>query len=374
MFNVNGKGEYGDIIRSYFQRSFPKIATMKGKDLLEILTSVMVGSKELRFGSLPSPENLVTIRKTMTKAIDLGLPIPVLVPWGGRKMDKNLSIDVAEVAALKQLTMVDECVRKLYPPGLRIQIRIEDVNAEWLYKEDDGIQEYSSSMSKLIDIVKGETRMMGIRESWMMDKEQYIFLAKMYSKLLKDVLIAQIAMPSMDVATVPAYQTLVEKGWKGLIPKEQRDYYLERYARMYPNLSEEEHIELLADYFAGSKVRYDLNGRCAPEGPVGSFIQMNFAHPVPGAPDSIFNNTLYYRTVPASHGRTHIAPWRAKGYMDVVGNEAVARLVHPGATMADLIPNSATLFDEAADKSVVIKTDYTYRDPITVLAYPAGLM
>lgn len=372
---VIAKGEYSPIIRRYFQGSLPKTAVIKGKDLLEILTTILLGSKDQRYGPKPSPESLVAIRVTIQKAVELGLPIPVLVPWGGRKMDKDIKLDIAEVSAIRQLLSVDECVRNVYPPGLQIRVRIEDINAEWLYKDSEGIEEYSSGMQKLITMTKGDTKIIGIVESEMMDKGKYMKLATSYSILLSRVIGHQIASPDVNVWDIPEYQKLAERGWKGDIPKEQRDYYLDRYKRIEPNISDVEAVMKLADYFAGSKVRYDLNGRGNPQTEVGSFIQINFAHPVPGAPEAIFNNTLYYRTIPGNLARTHIAPWRAKGYLAMIDDQVTPKLVNPGAETKELRSNTVMLVNENNETdTLLIQADYTYSENVFAMPYILPVM
>jgi hypothetical protein len=113
---------------------------------------------------------------------------------------------------------------------------------------------------------------------------------------------------------------------------------------------------MISDYFAGAKVRYDLNGRAQPVTPVGSFIQVTFIPTVPGAPVSLFNNALYWRTVPASQGRTHIPPWRAKGYFKI-GTEVLGKITSFNDPLVkELIP-STTIIQNGIDK-LEITTDY----------------
>jgi len=352
---IVSQGEYSSLIESYFIDSFPEIAVKDYKNTLDAVTRVLVGSKEIRYGPQPSPENLVAIRNVIRYAMDRSVSIPILVPWGGRKANVSDHLDIAEVSGIKQLLRVDNCVRKIYPPGLLINVRIEDINAMWLYKSSKGVSRYSNGMKNLIDILKKDTQIRGIMESEMMDQSVYEATCAMYSGLLYDVLATQEEYPDIDVNSIPAYEDLNEKGWKGVIPKEQRNYYLDRYAKLYPDKGRPEHIQMLADYFAGSKARYDLNGR---GNPADTFIQINFAHPVPGAPEGIFNNTLYYRTVPASMGRTHIAPWRGKGYLDIVGEDIIPKVVYPGVTPPMLEEGDVELIE--GDKKVKVRTDYTY--------------
>lgn len=368
---VIGKGEYADPICQYIQSSFPKIATISESSLLDILTKVIVGTKNVRYGPIPKPEGLVAIRNVIRESIENDSPITLLVPWGGRKMDKHLSLDVAEVSALKQLINLDTFVKRFFKPGIHAYVRIEDINAEWLYKETEGIEQYSQGMEDLIHILRGDALITPVRESAMMDRDDYVKVASRYSQLLFDVIIAQERMPSLELSDIPAYKELVENGWKGTIPKEQRAYYLDRYKRLYPNVDEEERTRMLAEYFGGSKARYDLNGRGIPQGKDGSFVQLNFAHPVPGAPASIFNNTVYYRTVPESAGRTHAAPWRAKGYLQIIDNEVVPKIAQKEGEVGGLETSFVEVLD--GNKKVIVEADYAVYDSYAY-AYPQLLM
>lgn len=369
---VKTVGEYGEIIRRFFQSNLHKVAKVEGEELWEILAEVLIGTKETRFGPRPKPEDAVVVRSVIKTAIDMLQPIPVLVPWGGRKMDKNLSLDVAELSALRQLLHVDEMVKKFYAPGLLINIRIEDTGARWLYKDNDGIDDYSIGLQNLVNIIKGDSKITAIRESELMDYDTYASLSEEYSELLFKAIWAMEEFPDMDKKLIPEYVTLLEKGWIGDIPKVQRDYYLSRYEKMNPGKSKDEYYTMLADYLAGSKVRYLLNGRAEPKTPVGKHIQITFAHPIPGAPRNLFSNTLYYRTVPESMGRTHIAPWRAKGYLEIVDDLVMPKIVHPGATYEGIRKNVTEVTGDDGN-SVVIRTDFSYSDS-SFIYVPGAIM
>ncbi len=356
-----GDDPHANEICRYFATAFPKVVNITASQVLEILTIVLIGDKNLRLGPVPPPEHLVVIRKTISEAIALGVPIPVLVPWGGRKLDKALSLDVAEVSALKQLLGVDEMVKKYYAPGLNISIRIEDLNAEWLYKDREGITEYSHGMLSLISMLKGDTILTGILESTMMSYASYFRTSEMYSKLLAPVIHAR--MEGVDIDKVAEFAKLLEAGWQGDVPKEQVDYYIDRYKVMDPGKTNEQYAAKLADYFGGSKARYDLGGRGNPTSMVTSFIQINFATPVPNAPVSLFNNTLYYRTVPTNHGRTHIAPWRSKGFLEIdVDNTVKVKVTNWGNK--DLIDSLCSAQVEATDgtNKVLVSVDYLCKE------------
>lgn len=120
---------YNDVICRYFQTEFPSVFKSDMKGTLEILTNLLFGTKEVRYGTLPTPETSVAIRKVLASAIEKQLPIPVLVPFGGRKTNSKALIDIAEVSAIKQLIHLDKLIRTIHPQGLQINIGIEDLGA-----------------------------------------------------------------------------------------------------------------------------------------------------------------------------------------------------------------------------------------------------
>src|SRR3954471_13125086 len=168
------------IIR-FFQTEFPSVAITSKQDILEILTSILVGTNNTRYGPAPNPESLVVIREVLRKNIAVGAPIPILVPWGGRKTRSDRSIDVAEVAGLKQLSCLQAMVTKYYLPGLSINIRLEDAGANYLYRNEGAlsrlaVEKYSSDFQKLVRILNLHF-ILPIREGTLMDEEGYKSLA-----------------------------------------------------------------------------------------------------------------------------------------------------------------------------------------------------
>jgi hypothetical protein len=375
MIKTIGKGEYSEVICRYLQHSFPKAAKVSQSNVLEILTDLMVGNKEMRYGPKPKIESLYTIRQTLQKAIELSAPIPILVPWGGRKADSSLSIDIAEVSALKQLISLDEMIKHFHPAGLHIHIAIEDLGASWLYRVqnnvDQSIDRYSSDFGKLVNMLKGDTSLEPIRESKLMDKEIYFATSERYSELIEAVIQVMRAYKDIDVNTIPEFETLKKAGWKGDLSAVQQDYYLERYRSLYPGRKEAEYVLMLSDYLGGSKARYDLDGRGEPDSAVGSYIKLSFVPQIPGAPTSMFSNTLYYRTIPESAGRTHVAPWRGKGYLEIVDDIPVPKVTHFGnSILNDLEESSVTLVD--GEDNLILRSDY--RITINPMILPGGMI
>jgi hypothetical protein len=366
--------EYGELISRYFEEKFPSSFRPNKSSLLEILSEILVGTKDLRVGPLPKPESLVEIRKVIKEAVDRNVPIPVLIPWGGTKPTLGELVDVAEVSALWQLVNLDSIVRMYHQPGLTVNIRIEDTGAYWLYRDLDEdwdsitgpIDNYSNSMVDLTRIVRGNSIIHPIKESSLMNTKDYFNRSRLSSEVIFKYLSMSQAFPK-DAQYTDEYQELMSIGWTGDIPMEQREHYYSMYKKTNSDLSDMEYTRMLADYLGGSLSRHQLHGTAAPKSPFG-YIKFSFVPQIPGAPTSMFNNTLYYRTIPASEGRSHIAPWRAKGYLQITNNVVKAKITswNDRAVISELIPGTVVLTDQDGKDSVTIKTDSYIYDPATI--------
>jgi len=147
---------------------------------------------------------------------------------------------------------------------------------------------------------------------------------------------------------------LKEIGWSGIIPQLQRQYYYDTYKRLY-NSGLEECIERLSIYMAQSLSRKQLN--MSGKGGWSKFIQITFCPPVPGVPSGYDHNFIYYRTVPISQARTHICPWRAKGYLRISGDKVCSKICSlTEYKEKELIPSTLTLTKD--ELSVTIDTSY----------------
>lgn len=370
---ISADGAYTELIQTYFEQKFPRTFKVSKDSLLEIITTVLIGDKNVRFGPTPKPEALVKIRATILESIEKGVPIPILVPWGGRKADSRYKLDIAEVSAIHQLLSVDESVRKYYEPGLNISVRIEDLNAYWLYRDEnktviEDTDAYSNTLVDLITILKGITNIRPVKESCMTTAGLYWETSQNYSDLIYDYLTVSDAYPDSALST-PEWKALQEIGWTGTIPTEQREYYTNRYKKWDPSITHMQANKKLADYFGGSKARLDLKAKGNPDTPVSSYIQLNFTPPVQGAPSSIFSNTLYYRTVSLDDARTHIAPWRAKGYLEIddFSNRIAMKVTSFGDdNLKKLIESTTTLSNE---KDLMVEVDSSHLVASNLVAF-----
>ena len=352
--------EYDACIRNYFNKEFPNTFKPSKTELLEILAEVLVGTKETRFGPIPPPEHLVVVRDVIRQSIDNSIPIPILVPFGGIKGNKSSELDIAEVSAIKRLVSLDESIKRYYPLGIQANIRVEDLGALWLYgeRERQHIIEYRDDFYKLTAIVGEGHNINAVSEWTLMDDGEYFQLSRSYSKFLEDYLVFS-DRDETKLGKGDAFEWLLHNGWKGEIPFEQREYYYNTYQKLDPGIPRGLAVRQLANYFGGSKARYDLHGTAAPQTKIGKHIQISYVQPIPGAPQTMFNNTLYYRTLPFSEARSHMPAWRSKGYLKIEpSGKATAKITnwHDKETLEQLVPSVVMLGDEHLH--VNVRADY----------------
>lgn len=357
-----GENPYGELICQYLYKTFPKVSHLNSAGLLEIISQILIGTKETRYGSIPLPEHQVVIRKVIATAIERGAPIPILIPWGGRKAIAEQRLDVAEIAGLRQLILADNLIKAYYQPGLHINIRIEDLGAMYMYRKErkaPDILIYSQAFAKLTEILRGDSIINPVSELDIMNEEDFFNISDDYAAIMLQYLHDSDQVHKLGTGT--AFNDLIKHGWKGEVSWEQRQYYYDRYKAMNPIITEVQAQKQLAEYLANSLVRYQLNGRAEPKTDYG-FIQLTYVQPIPGVPTSMFNNTLYWRPVPLSESRSHISPWRAKGYLCIQGNDVKTKVTsfNNSEILDQLIPSNIVISND--DYSVQVQADYLLTD------------
>lgn len=320
---------YGGTIISFLGQEFGGVLETPAQ-LLDALTGQFVSTSQNRQGPSPKPEGLVSIRKTISFWVDQQKPIAVLVPWGSKKPTNEDGIDVAELFALRQLMALNDRVRRVYPPGLVINIGIEDLGGQFLW------QDAESQLSSLRYVTEFQMLVHTL--------EAPFIIAKAESDLVTKVLFEDTAMlmaseiePLIRLKVKGgmlgdiqrAEVRLEQTGWEGIIPLEQIQFYLNSYRKYYPNQTMDQHIDLISRYLGQSWARYKVGAKLAYPTWGKNFIQINFPQPVPGIPASLGDRRLYCRTLPMRFSRTHLPPWRAKGWLHIDGKEQVTPKVSP---------------------------------------------
>lgn len=362
MVTIQGDCTYKEEIIRYFSKEVPFIAPPNESNLLEIITDLLIGTKETRYGSIPKPEHLVVIREVIRESIEKFRPIPILIPYGGIKGNLSSEVDVAEFTNINRIAALDALVRKYFSPGLVINLRIEDAGAMYLYRgmtTNNVVMEYTDKLARLVHILTPKTRIATIPESSLMGVEQYAVRSDKWAHILFEYLMETQKSPEL-LGRGLNYKNMTDMGWQGVIPVEQREHYLNRYRALYPGQSEDSYVIMLAQYLAGSKVRYEMHGTAAPE---EKYIQISFVQPIPGAPVKMFNNTLYHRTLSLSEARTHMPAWRSKGYLKIEANGGVkTKITNFGdKELMDQLFRSEVVISNG-ESSVNIRADYMIAD------------
>ena len=353
---TDGDNPYAPVIRSFFHQQFPTW-DLSNRDLLEALTSAFLATNNLRYGPIPSPEVLVGIRDEIRGAILEQKSIPVLIPWGGRKADLRSGLDVAEVMAMRQIQDLQHRVTGFYAPGIKANIRLEDVNAYLLFESDGAagriaVAQYVEGMKALIEVLGMSDFLTPRPESSMFTEHEYMRTARLIEEPLATYLTMTDNMADEALHKTSMYEALKAEGWQGIIPTEQRIYYLKLYARLYPSAGHQENLARMARYFAGAWARHKLGGIG------GKGIQIAFTPPVPGAPDGLFSKRVYYRTLPASMARTHIPGWRARGYLKISDSSVTPKLASFHDLPEGLEHCSVTLSSDDGISRVTVETPY----------------
>lgn len=360
---------YGDLITNYFNSKFPTIVKKTNCDLVEILSQLIIGTKEVRYGSLPNPEHLVNIRKIISYHIDNENPIPVLVPWGSIKSDFSGMIDIAEISAIRKIIQLAKDVKEIYFPGLEIRLRLEDTSGYSLFSLEanqevikQSTELYVKSMRSLINILEASDVITIVEESKMIysslfEADVNAILPTMIQYLTESE--SFIDIEDFKPENLTSFRTLkYSHNWKGVIPREQRNHYYEAYKKLYPNWNEQLLINRLALYLTGSLVRHKLDMTGSLSKWNNLFLQLSFVPPIKGLPYGYNHNYIYYRTLSLSQARTHMPPWRAKGYLKISGNDISSKITsfQDVDILNELIPSVIKLYNN--DYFVDVKVDY----------------
>ena len=340
---------YSQEIALFIKREFPMLAN-KG-DTLELLTDAIVASGQIRFGPKPSPESLVAIREVITHWTSKGEPIPFLIGWGSEKPDGS-GIDIAELMAMKTLNCLQHRVQQYYAPGVRFSIRVEDASAPHLFfdRQEQARIEAAHYTAGFVQL----SRVLGINDFVKVTPESSMISEDTFNRKADEVL--PVMEGHVNEPHNELYRaTLFNHGWKVPLSTDTIGYYLDRYAKLYPDKDQKARNHLLARYFAGALARHALGitGACKEWG--GKFLELSFVAPTPGIGVHRALRRIYYRTMPCSITSNHMPAWRAKGFLKINGS-VTASLTSFNNHELSFNPHHVTLTDGSTSQEV--QADY----------------
>jgi hypothetical protein len=313
---VRPNDPYADAIHAFMVEEFPGTVEGTQEHRLDAITSALIGTGQVRLGPQPSIDSQYAMRRTIEHYQEANQPIPVLIPSGPKKPVSGKSIDIAELFAMKTLAALNARILPHHAPGLRIYVRLEDLTGYelegWEPKLGEDMAQYTSDFAKLVKVL-GYDFIVPMLESTMSTREAFRSMSETIyqpmSQYVKDSRVKGIDARE----SIPAWHDLVALGWTGIIPQEQRDYYFDRYRRIYPDFPQDRIEDLMVRYLATTLARIKIGALGMPEG-ITDYLQLSFVLPIPGAPKGLTAKRVYYRTMPLKLAKGHVPYWRAKGY------------------------------------------------------------
>ena len=363
---IYSKGEchgYKSLIETHLIKELPQIHVENNNTLVDVLTDVLYNTKNIRYGAIPPVESQVVLRDVLRKYIQNDLPIPILVPWGSIKADFSAQVDIAEVSAIQTLVNLNNQVKQYYPKGLDISIRLEDTSGFRLFSMEDNYQQivinsksYVEDMNTLVQLLSNYSITV-MPESQMENSHLFNDYEKKNSELIFNYLVRTKNSTNLseDIKELKEYAQLLEAGWKGIISHEQREHYLSSYRKLYKDYNENRLLERLSLYLGGALTRFQLNINGNKDEWDMGYLKVSFIPPVKGNPEGYNYNYMYYRTVSMNQARTHLAPWRAKGYLRIQGGAISTKLSTFGEDI-ELIANTVSLYNNVS--AVNVRADF----------------
>lgn len=257
------------------------------------VSECLIGSKQIRHGSMPSPDNTRHIQTVVNACISKGQPITLLVMWGAVKAYADRAVDLVDLMALHRLHMVNEHVKTLYPPGIHVKLIWEDFT-ETVMVGTPSIA-YTDSFKRLLAHLNLSFIEL-ILESTLTPGPNYI----------RDIVQFAGAIEAGCAADV---------GWRGDVPWE---YYMERSKSQFPDHEDTFRRSVLSTYFGICLARYKHN--VLPN----HTLKCSFCPYLPEVPDSMRVGRLEYKTKTGKSCKCTTPPWAGlgvltKGSVDIIG-------------------------------------------------------
>lgn len=287
----------------------PSAALGQG-DVAELILQEIIGNKHIRYRSGPDESQRAAMKVIVVHWVTNYQPIPFLCPCGSEKPQLGQLPDVAELCMIESIRNLQHRVQRWYPPGITVNMRIEDASAPYLFKghEEEAWTNANAYSSALVDLIVAARVSGYIHEK----RESHKIEWPMFEKVAQRdeaVLLNYIRQPFDSGAQRSARHI----GWTGNLSVEMIEYYRGCHKRLYPDLIGGDVDESIARYFASALARYKLHITGAEMEWGKNFLGLNYCPPVSGAPR--MRNIMHYRTIPATVSSMHGAPWRMKGYV-----------------------------------------------------------
>lgn len=300
------------------------------------VTDILFGSRRIRHGPAPSNRERDYMVMLVDRYISLGVPVQVTLLWGGAKAYGHFPhlcrADLADLLALRRFVHLNSQVHDIYPPGLHVNIIMEDWGEIALTLDPadmpDRIKSYIASLIPLATAASGREKLFHF------EIESALFTA--YSALVayplfREALLAATGMfqvywnasaevPEEDRAGLEAFALLKQIGWAGTLPNDSRGYYLERARRHYPDAPMTTLVTMVCEYLACAFLRTKyriLRGRVTDSNGEIPPVRASFVPYPKGAPEFMRLGRIEYKTKDSVNNK-QVPPWLGFGCVDQV--------------------------------------------------------
>lgn len=264
-----------------------------------------------------SPGITAEERRLMANRIELttlkGRRIPLLVQFGGAKTAKHCPYpepDIAEYMALQSLARINLLIREVYPPGAKVRLMLGDTFYSYVFGGDKGVDPYVGGVERM---VKG----LGLS---FINAQRFSDVVGAYgpSRVLdRCERNCELIRRHWDTGSQDAYNRLCDEGWKGTLPREQREYYANRAVKILAKkgfkgnalMSEKKSAVIRFMAYALMIAQFDLLDRR-----LETTVDVSFVPLAPGEPRSLYRR---FRILAAPPGGTtkSAPPWTVHGVL-----------------------------------------------------------
>ena len=308
---------YCGLIEKFITTNKPDFST-KFEDKVEAILNLFITSRNIRLGPAPDITQKFHMMEVIRKTMEDGKPLKVITGCGPKKTKSGESIDLAEYSMLNVLADLHSEISQFYAPGILVIIRLEDNTGHILEPDHiDDMVRYIDDFKKLVNVLGYNNFIKPIAESELCPVKDFKFETNRLIPHFEKYIYNSLSFHEDSWDTLPEYHKLEELGWSGIINKEQRESYIIKYEKLYPELGLKEYINLMIKYFAYSlaRKRLKVTGKdlITLDGKNGN-MEIFFMPPVPGY---TYKTRLYYRGIEMKQTKKALPFWRAKAFLKI---------------------------------------------------------
>jgi len=315
--NKDGISKYLQPFLYHEQMPEETAKALSPEDAASAVADIFIRKSIRMKGPLPGRDEYNEMKARIKLSTQTGEAIPAIVQFGGSKTFKYCPYpepDLSEMMAVEQLVRINNEIRRIYQPGLKIRFIIADYFYSYVFGYDESVEPYRSGLEKIIKELGLPT--------------QHAITPVRYSNLIQDFgednvrdrckKNCQLLESYWDLGTDESYRSLIETGWKGDLPQEQRKHYIKRTIRILSKkglsktqIESEKKLAVIRFLaYALMVEQFDLLKRSKDK----KIIDISF---VPLAPGEL--KTLYkrFRIAPSPPGGTSRSapPWTNQGIL-----------------------------------------------------------